>query len=267
MTDLTPIARLTRDQRKAAADLSDQEARYLVDTYYIVQEDRKRADNQVRAMKESGEPVALIVWLAEQHRSLENQIKGALDKYSANHPVGEWLRSVKGIGPVIAAGLLAHIDIAKAPTVGHIYSFAGLTEHQVWAKGQKRPWNADLKTLCWKAGESFVKVSGDEEAVYGQLYAQRKAKEQARNEAGEYADQAARILKAKNFGKTTDAYKHYSEGKLPPAHIHARAKRWAVKIFLSHLHEVWYEKHYGEPLPARFQYPFAILGHAHKIKP
>ena len=265
MTNLTPIARLTRDLRTAAKTLSDREARYLVDAYYIVQEDRKRADNQVRSMQADGEPVALVLWLAEQHRSLENQIKGALDKYSLHHPVGEWLRGIKGVGPVIAAGLLAHIDITKAPHVGHIFSFAGLHEGAQWNKGEKRPWNAQLKTLCWKLGESLVKVSGDEEAKYAQLYVQRKAYETGKNEAGDYAEQAARVLKAKKIGKDTEAFKHYSEGRLPPAHIHARAKRWAVKILLSNLHEVWYEREYGvkPPLP----YPLAHLGHADKIEP
>ena len=70
-------------------------------------------------------------------------------------------------------------------------------------------------------------------------------------------------MKSKNIGKTTDAYKAYIQGKLPPAHIQQRAERYAVKIFLSHLHEFWYEQHYGEKPPK----PFAIeiLGHAHQI--
>ncbi len=265
MQDLTPITRLSRDLRTAAATMSATEARFLVDGYYMIQENRIRADAQVRSMMADGEPVDLLVWLGEQMRSLENQVKASLDKYSAGHPVGKWARSVTGVGPVIAAGLLAHIDINKAPTAGHIFSFAGLNPMAKWEKGQKRPWNAQLKTLCWKLGESFVKVQGNEKDVYGKLYVQRKAEEIAKNEAGEFAEQAEAALAAKRIGKTTDAYKAYSQGKLPPAHIHARAKRWAVKIFLSNLHEVWFELHFGERAPA--PYPFAHLGHVHKISP
>ena len=224
-----------------------------------------RADAQVRSMMADGEPVDLLLWLGEQMRVLEGQVKAGLDKYSAGHPVGEWARSVTGVGPVIAAGLLAHIDIKKAPTAGHIFSFAGLNPKQKWEKGQKRPWNAQLKCLCWKLGESFVKVQNNENDVYGTLYAERKVKEIAKNEAGEFVVQAEAVLAVKRIGKTTDAFKAYSQGKLPPAHIHARAKRWAVKIFLSNLHEVWYEIEYGEPAPA--PYPFAQLGHVHKIEP
>ena len=111
-----------------------------------------------------------------------------------------------GTGPrlwalAIAAGFLAHIDIERAPTVGHIWRFAGLDPTQKWEKKTKRPWNADLKTLCWKLGESFVKVKGNENDIYGKVYEARKAQEVLRNEAGELADQAADVLKNKRIGK------------------------------------------------------------------
>ena len=258
------VAKLSRDTRLAAATLSPREARYLVDTYYQMQENRKRSENQVRSMDE--EPHEAIAWLAIQDRTLENRIKSMLDVFSAANRVGEWSRTIKGIGPVIAAGLLAHIDITKAPTVGHIWSFAGLNPEMKWEKGQKRPFNASLKTLCWKIGESFVKVSGDVEALYAQVYVQRKVVETDRNIAGDFADQAAAKLERFKIGKTTEAFKHYSAGKLPPAHIHARAKRYAVKLFLSHWHYVAYEIEYGKPPPK----PYILTrdeGHAHFIAP
>ncbi len=295
MEDLTPITRLSRDLRTAAATLSDKQARYFVDAYYLIQNNRIGADGQVRSMAEDGEPVLLLLWVSEQMRVFENQIKAALDKYSAAHPVGQWARSVVGVGPVIGAGLLAHIDIRKAPTAGHIFSFAGLNPMVEWKKGEKRPWNADLKVLCWKLGESFIKVQGNDNDVYGHLYVQRKAEDWKANLAGGYANQAREILTKKKFDKKTQTYRFYSgqlspktigkyvnagqavpEGlkattigdeipMLPPAHVNARARRWAVKIFLSNLHEVWYEQEYGTPAPA--PYPFAHLGHVHKIEP
>ena len=182
--ELESVVALSRDLRKAAATLSDLEARYLVDAYYQMQDQRIRADNQLRSMGE--EPHDVLVWYGRQSETLENQVKGALDVYSKHHPVGPWLRSVKGVGPVIAAGLLAHIDITKAPTVGHIWRYSGLDPTSKWGKGEKRPWNASLKVVCWKLGESFVKVSGKEDAYYGHIYRQRKDKESAANEAGAF---------------------------------------------------------------------------------
>ncbi len=256
------IAKMTKDLQAATLTLSDDEARFLVDAYYIIQEDRKRSFNQTRSM--DIEPNAVLVWFAENNKVLENQIKRSLDTYSASKPAGVWARSIKGIGPVIAAGLLAHIDIEQAPTVGHIWRYAGLDPSMKWEKGQKRPWNASLKVLCWKIGESFCKFStGDNPSPYGVHYRQQKAKYVTKNDAGGFAERAAKILTEKNYGKTTEAYGHYSSGKLPPAQIDMMAKRWATKLFLAHLHEFWYESHFKKPAP--FPYPIAILGHAHKI--
>lgn len=261
--DLIAVTRLSRDLTKAATTLSATEARYLVDAYYQMQEDRLRTQGRLRSM--SGEPHLILNWLELQSTTLEDQVKKALDKYTSEHPIGQWLRGVTGIGPVIAAGLLAHIDIEKAPTAGHIWRYAGLDPTKKWEKGQKRPWNATLKVLCYKAGESFVKVQNNENDVYGKLYKTRKDIETAKNEAGEYAAQAAAILASKRIGADTEAYKAYSAGKLPKAHIHARARRWAVKLFLSHLHAEMYRAHFGKEPPAPFA--IAILGHAHMIEP
>lgn len=264
-TMATSLDKLTKDLKGASKKLDQNQARLLVDRYYQVQRDRIRAEQQAKVAEEGDEPNELLLFFAAQATMLENQLKVVLDLYSLSHPVGIWARGQMGVGPVIAAGLLAHIDIHKAPTAGHIWSFAGLEPTSKWNKGEKRPWNADLKVLCaFKLGESFVKVSGRENAFYGQLYKQQKQKYREKNEAGGFADLAASTLLDKKFGEDTVAIGKYREGKLPDARIHAMARRWAVKIFLAHLQEVWYEHEFGvkPPLP----YPIAIQGHAHKIE-
>jgi len=259
------IERLTKDVRKAAADLTDTEARYLVDLYYQIQDFRKASANQVTAMKKAEEPIAVLKWSTETMERVESEIRYWLDKYTDRQHMGVWSKAICGIGPVISAGLLAHIDIKKAPTVGHIWRFAGLDPTLEWKKGEKRPFNAGLKTLCWKIGESFVKVSGNDKDVYGKVWAARKKWETERNESGAYAAQAKYKLEKFKIGKNTDAYAAYSQGKLPPGHIHARAKRYAVKLFLSHWHAEAYRHEFGKepPLP----YPIAHLGHVHFINP
>jgi hypothetical protein len=340
--ELNPVNRLTRDLRRGAATLGDNESRFLVDAYYQLQENRKRAAGQERALAKSGEPHEIITWLRTQNAVLESQIKAALDIYTQNHMMGEWMRQVYGIGPVISAGLLAHIKIERCPTVGHIYSYAGIagpetdTElkraiykvayrepipegviphltleppyeatylypdghfhaffqvvvdseaahpaiiasnpqiigvdrsiraysgNRPWKKGEKRPWNASFKTLCWKAGHSFMMFSNDEECFYGQMYRRRKEREVNRNERGEFREVAAK--RKDTVDKKTDAYAAYSKGILPPAHVDAMARRYTVKIFLSHLHEEWYFRHWGKEAPA--PYAIAILEHGHYI--
>lgn len=258
---LEPVARLSRDIVKAVGSLSDKEARYLVDTYYQMQEYRKASANQERSM--DTEPHAALAWFTGQFGVLEGQIERALDHYSMSNVPGRWMRSVKGIGPVLAANFLAHIDIAKAETAGAIWKFAGLDPTTKWEKGQKRPFNAALKCACWKASDSWVKLKGHADSFYSRVYCERKEYEIARNDRGELADQAA--VGAARVSKSTEAYAHYSAGKLPPGHLDMRARRYTAKLFLAHLHHVMYEEHHGRkpPLP----YVIAHGGHAHVIGP
>lgn len=263
--DMPAVARLTRDLAQAASSMTVDEIRFVVKAYYSLQRDRIATANQLRESREHEEPHAVLRWLFDQDRVLEQQVRRALDKWTDEDPMGSWAKSIVGIGPVIAAGLAAHIDIRKARTAGAIWRFAGLDPTVEWGKGQKRPWNAELKVLCWKIGESFVKVAGREGDVYGQLYQQRKAIEIARNERLEFQEQAAAALEKKRFKKGTPAREIREKGMLPPAQIHERAKRWAVKIFLSHWHAEAYRRVLGKEPPV----PFAIehLGHVHEIEP
>jgi hypothetical protein len=263
--EFSPIERLSRDLKAASLTLSEAEARFLVDAYYMAQANRIRTDHQIRQLAKGSEPHSVLDWFTMQDALLETQIRRALDAYSDNKPLGAWARSVVGIGPVIAAGLLAHIDITRAPTVGHIWRFAGLDPTMIWGKGEKRPWNAELKRLCFLIGESFVKVSGNEKDTYGKVYKSRKELEVARNEQGLFAEQAKAALEAKNFRKDTEARKHYEAGRLPPARIHLRSTRYAVKLFLADYHTVGYWLHYTTlpPLP----YAITHLGHAHYFGP
>jgi len=260
---LDTIEVLSDSIRRQAATLSTQEVRFIVDNYYQNQENRKRGANQVRALTESGEPKDLTNFFASIENFAELKAKQMLQAYAEGNAISQWAMSIRGIGPVIAAGLAAHIDITKAPTAGAIWRFAGLDPTSEWKSKELRPWNAKLKTLAWKIGESFVKVQNHEEDIYGKVYAERKLLEIERNEAGLFADQAA--IKATQVGKGTEAYKHYSKGKLSPGHIQSRAKRYAVKLFLAHYHHVAYKLHYGEEPPK----PYVIdhLNHTHFIKP
>ena len=318
-----PARQIRADLRLAATSLTPKEARYLVDTYYQMQENRKRAANQVLALNSAEEPSMAVSFLRAEAARLENEVKFILGSYAESQELGRWAQSIRGIGPVISAGLLAHIDITHAPTVGHVWRFAGLDPTQKWKgrgaaeqvvreflKGRKptpedlpvlvqqmegigldavqrlvatdkdgkprkltadsiiaalslRPWNASLKTLCWKIGESFVKVSNHDNDVYGHVYASRKAWEQDKNEQKAYKDQADVGLK--RVGRSTDAHGYYKEGMLPPAQIHSRAKRYAVKLFLAHYHHVAYVLHFGTQPPK----PYVIdhLNHTHMISP
>jgi hypothetical protein len=112
--------------------------------------------------------------------------------------------------------------------------------------------------LCWKAGKSFVLVSGNPKSLYGKLYRERKAYEQTRNDSGANAELATQTLAAKRWDKSKPPFQALSKGRLPDGQIDARARRYAVKIFLSHFHAKWRELS-GLPVPT--PYPIAHLDH------
>lgn len=260
MFDNESLVKLSKDMKAASSTMTRNEARYLLSQYLTMQNNRKASDQKAAKMEEraSGEPHAVLNWISENAGALEKQILSALKAYAESQPMGQWAMDIDGVGPVVAAGLLAHIDIEKCPTVGHIWAFAGFDPSKKWEKGQKRPHNAALKQIGYYAGECFVRCT---KSPYRALYDQRKEYEKAKNEAGDYMPQAHQIFK----DRPTHAQKAtYKSGKLPDGHIHSRAKRYAVKQFLSDWHAEAYRKHFGKEPPK--PYPIAILGHAHERK-
>jgi hypothetical protein len=227
MNEMVSVERMKKDLREAAVTMSPQEARYLVDSYYQRQEDRIREDGRRRSMEDSGEPHAVLEHLARQSEILEDMIKGALDKYSLGAPVGQWMRSNKGVGPVIAAGFMANLSILKRDeesgallitTAGKFWSICGVNpalnadgkrvDRRV--RGQKSNYNPSLKRLTWIVGECFKRQSDeDPDAHYRHIYSKRKALEIANNKAGLYADQCATSLLEKAFTEDTDARQWY----------------------------------------------------------
>ncbi len=289
------FVKLSRDLKKAARQMSRRNARYFIDQYYLIQDKRIRAAAQVRAMREAAEPCELVDWMYDANRRLEASAKTALGVYVKQYKIGNWLLAQYGIGPVIASACLAHLEVEGRPTVGSYWRFAGMDPTSVWEKKTKRPWNGQLKSiLLYKLGESFVKFSGRDKCIYGQLLMQQKDKLWIQNIAGEFADAARKDVADKKYKDTTQALKwvrgDYSidavqtwldNGKgekppeaghgvpmLPPAQIHARARRWAVKLFVSHLHEVMYWDWYGKapPHPYIFEHPDGAE-HVHLLKP
>jgi hypothetical protein len=335
--DFDPIARLSREARAMAVGIDRDAARYLVDTYYRWQRQRIALGNQVRTLENSGQPTGVLEHFGDQTATLERQMISSLLAWVEDRPEGKWALGQLGIGPVLAAGLSAHIDIRRSPTVGHIWRFAGLDPTLTWlgrdaatalvaemfgtqrsftpedvatlaervnrkaenllkiirdapsdededvaltededevfprsrviATLARRPYNASLKVLCWKIGDSFVKISNrptDQQDHYGRVYRERKAQEVARNEAGAFATTATQTLATRRI---TDVAlrRTYEEGKLPPGRLDLRARRVAVKLFLAHWHDVAYRAEFNTPPPA--PYPIAHLGHTHYIPP
>ena len=141
-----------------------------MDNYYTSQEMRKRADMQVRHLgdKVTGRTVPPILReMGDMFADIEKIMAKGLGKYVEQSQVGKWIIAQHGVGPVIAAGMLAHLDITRAPTVGAFWRFAGLHPSCPWEKNEKRPYNARLKQLCWHFGECAKRTHNAADAFYG----------------------------------------------------------------------------------------------------
>jgi hypothetical protein len=257
----TNIPKASKEVVLEAAKLSKPAARFLVASYYDAQENRKGGDMQLRHLgdRDRDQLVATIQYQADANAVIESQVMRSLKAYAAGSPVGRWCLEQHGIGPVIAAGLIAHIDVEVAQTAGQVWRFAGLDPTSKWKKGEKRPWNAGLKQLCFHLGECAKRSSNHPDSFYGAFYRERKAMIVARNEAGEFAERAKTF-----FTKSADVKATLAEGKLPDGNLDRQACNITAKLFLSHLHAVMYWDRYGQPPPKPFA--IAILGHAHEVR-
>lgn len=258
-----PLTKLAAEVRLLARGMDREQARALVDLYYRWQEHRISLGNQRFAAAKDEAPTLLMDHFFNEASRLERQVVSVLDVWSDAHPLGEWAKAQVGIGPVLAAGLLAHVDHTRLETAGQLWRFAGLDPSVSWGKGEKRPWNADLKLLTWKISTSFVRQSFRESCFYGALYKERKVWETAKNDRGDNAGAAFEVLASKNI-RAVETRAAYESGKLPPGHVDARARRWVAKLFLAHYFEVGYRVEHGTPAPK--PYVISHLGHAHEIK-
>ena len=124
---LDPFQRLDKDTaRSTVGEMSREEVRSIVDIFYTLQENRIRTGNQFDALEKADKRRAVIDWFFAYFDATEKNMQRVLKEYAQSQPIGRWAMSIHGIAETLAAGLLAHIDIGKAQTVGSIWRFAGL---------------------------------------------------------------------------------------------------------------------------------------------
>jgi hypothetical protein len=194
---------------------------------------KKPATHIPRALSSLIKQIENLIWFHNKLYETEKELYKRLDAWSRNHPLRtEYLNYVKGIGPVLASGIIAWLEepIKKANHVSQIWSYCGLAPNQVRKAGEKVNYNPRLKTFAWKIGQSFIKF--------------------------------------KCFGrKLYDSFKEQAKQKHPDwtkLHIHNYARRKVVKLFIASVWEVWRKMN---NLPTTKPYPIEFLGHKDIITP
>lgn len=250
-------------------------------------------------MAAAGGDPAILMLVSDGFASIEGDILRILDWYVANDPLGAWCLTQKGVGTRYAANLMANIRFEldkchnpdcdgrdpkrKKPKKKHktgcrwcggqlvrepvmypsaIWAFCGLDPSKTWGKGEVRPWNARLKTVCHLLGEQWMRLKNNPDCFWGHVFDEYWKAEQAKNREMQFADQATVILEAKPKHKQRAIY---AKGMLSDGHIINRAYRKTVKAFLTWYHFVGYCIQFGETPPRL--YVHEILGHGDLIEP
>ena len=173
-----------------------------------------------------------LVWFRNELYRTENDLAKRIERWVKEHKIyKEFLRKVRGVGPILSAGLISWIgDISRFSSPSKLWKYCGLSPDSVRKKGEKLNYNPKLKTLCWKIWNNMLKARG-----FGyKLYLE---------------------------GKELCARKHPDWTK---GHIHNWAGRRTVKVFLSCLWDKWREL---EGLPRSKPYPIQFLGHTDIVTP
>ena len=220
--------------------LKNKELRILVESFYDMQKLRIAMGNRVRQYGKAGllsdiDTNQALEKIKEGENGLEKQIAGVVKQ----HPLwDEWFSGVKGIGPVMAAGVIAwRDDISKADTISAFWKYHGLAPSQSKRKrGEKLDYNPKAKTHAWKIGMQLLKAKGK----YSDIYYISKAKYEARSDI-------------KEMHETGDARGGMKSYKL---HIHYMALRKMIKQFLA---DTWVMWRTVEGLPVTKPYIFSVI--------
>lgn len=174
-----------------------------------------------------------LVSVFEDWIKLEKRLDAHIEKQCRGVQVVQAMRSVKGVGPVLAAKIYLLIDIEKCSTVSALWKWAGMDVRDGKAskltKGASITHSPALKTTMFLLSTSFIKCGSPYRGIYD--------------------DAKAKYMEREDMTKL---------------HAHKMAMRKASKLFLAHLYEVWRGI---EGLPIREPYVFENMGHTTKITP
>lgn len=263
---------MTNELLRALVDLRDKQ----------IQKGRIQFGNRVSALErgaDNGHMGQLVI--AEKWAARFAELEKELDRDIANEVAGfaiyEHLSAVKGIGPMMAAKLIAMIDITVPQTVSALWRYAGQGLSDYWVDDNGKV-VAPVKGQVWdgKKKEWVIKVIKNEDGWLEDWRIEKRIDKKTTGYKCPYNDRlktvcyqiASSFLKSRSpYRDVYDAAKSKYEINRPnwtKAHIHQAAMRKMVKMFLSHLWSTWRTL---EGLPVRRPYVHDYEGHTSLTTP
>lgn len=260
--------------------------RALVEMYYDFQDQRiitgNRIDGNVRQELINNDDIEKygVKDILANTKSFEKEIQKRLTNEIKAYPLySDYLLNIQGIGVILSAGIMAYIEnVGRFKNISSLWQYAGLgmntfcnkcnkptyvevkydtktakrlrpmkqcdkcgsdtvSMRQKRTTGYQSNYNDKFKVLCWKIASSFVKQSAAKSG-YRRIYDQVKADEHTKHPETVIIN-----------GKKTQ-----NDG-----HLHNKAMRKTVKIFLSHIWTTWRQM---ENLPVTKPYESQVLKHS-----
>lgn len=237
--DVSRIAELVANDMRGQVERMDlAEVRVLCRWYHDMQRERIRYHNEMSAYERQGVNLTVARAVGRGYQILEQHLGRVLAWYARVDEACGLLMRVQGIGPVLAASLLAYADPRRmrSDKLSSYWRFCGLDPTADRPRpGQKLPYSRWAKRTYYLCSDQFVRRP---DSYYGEVYRRWKAEYERRNEAGMYADLARQELRTRSWRRDTQSRRAYEQGRLPQGRIDLRARRKAAKLFASHAWEV-----------------------------
>lgn len=240
-----------------------------------IQKARIQFNNRLAAIdnatdESSGKQRKVVERWLDVFTALEKQLDIDITKAVEDIPIYEELSNIKGIGPMLAAKLIAMIDIEKANTVSALWRYCGYGVGEYWVdeKGEiKAPKNGiqyidkqRVRVTPEPKPEWTLQEMRDRPVEKFLLSYNKRLKTTLYLIAGSFMKCGSPYREIYDRAKV-----HYQQNTdWTKGHIHRAATRKMIKIFLSHLWERW---RLLEDLPIRRAYVLEQLGHTTEFLP
>jgi len=132
-------------------DVTHEELRAIAKEYIILQEKRQ-------AMKQSTDqkPSKIGYWLKDQLTALKKELVKRFEDQLEGHPLLEWCKITKGLGPTSALIYAGFIDPHKAESPSKVFAYWGFTPEGKRKPGKKIKGRPELKRNAWFFAKAVI---------------------------------------------------------------------------------------------------------------
>jgi hypothetical protein len=200
-----------------------------------IQKARIQFSNRIFALESGNDHATKAEWETCQKyldvfQKLEEKITQDIRLTVRDEAIFNKMKGVVGIGEILAAKLIAMIEIERCNTISSLWRYAGFgvidQKAEKRIRGEPMHYNMRLKAACWLVGTSFLRCG--KKSPYASLYYERKER----------------------YSIDRPSWTKF--------HIHRAAMRYMIKQFLS---DLWLEWRSLSNLPIRDPYCFEKQGH------